>query len=80
MDENELKQRTKQFALRVIKLVNALPKSPAGYAIGRQLIRSGTSMGANYRAACRGKREPTLSQSSPSSKKKRLNQVSGWNW
>lgn len=55
MDEQELKDRTKQFALRVIKLVEALPGTTAGRAIGNQLIRSGTSVGANYRAACRGR-------------------------
>ena len=55
MTEIELKQRTKRFALRVIRLVGALPNSIAGRAIGRQLVRSGTSVGANYRAACRGR-------------------------
>ncbi len=55
MDENELKQRTKQFGLRVIKLVESLGDSKAARAIAAQLIRSGTSVGANYRAACRGR-------------------------
>ena len=55
MNESELKQRTKIFALRVIKLVGALPKTTVGRAIGSQLVRSGTSVGANYRAACRGR-------------------------
>jgi four helix bundle protein len=55
MDEQELKQRTKRFSLRVIKLVGALPKNVEGKAIGNQLVRSGTSVGANYRAACRGR-------------------------
>lgn len=58
MNEIELKQRTKLFALRVIKLVAALPKSTEGRAIGNQLIRSGTSVAANYRAACRGRSKP----------------------
>ena len=49
------KQRTKAFALRVIRLVEALPKSPTGGVLARQLLRSGTSVGANYRAACRAK-------------------------
>jgi four helix bundle protein len=53
MSEKELKDRTKQFALRVMKLVNALPDSIAGHAIASQLVRTGTSVGANYRAACR---------------------------
>ena len=50
-----MKDRTKQFALRVIKLVAALPKTIEGRAIGSQLIRAGTSVGANYRSACRGR-------------------------
>ncbi len=55
MNEKELKDRTKQFALRVIRLVAALPKTTEGRAIGSQLIRAGTSVGANYRSACRGR-------------------------
>jgi four helix bundle protein len=47
--------RTKQFALRIMKLVGALPKSIQGRAIASQLIRSGTSVAANYRAACRSR-------------------------
>lgn len=47
--------RTKQFALRTMKLVGALPKSIEGRAIGGQLIRSGTSIAANYRVACRAR-------------------------
>ncbi|MBZ0273286.1 four helix bundle protein [bacterium] len=47
------KARTKQFALRTIRLVNALPKSSTAETIGRQLLRSAMSVGANYRAACR---------------------------
>lgn len=53
MTSDELKRQ--QFALRVLKLVAALPKTVAGRAIGGQLVRSGTSVGANYRAACRGR-------------------------
>ena len=55
MNETEQKNRTKQFALRVLKLVSALPKTTEGRALGSQLVRSGTSVGANYRAACRGR-------------------------
>jgi len=55
MNSEELRKRTKQFALRVMRLVDALPKSTTGRAIGNQLVRSGTSVGANYRAACRGR-------------------------
>lgn len=53
MDQAELKKITKQFGLRVVKMVGALPTNSVGRAIGNQLIRSGTSVGANYRAACR---------------------------
>lgn len=55
MNENDLKDRTKQFWLRIMCLVDALPGTTAGRAIGKQLIRSGTSVGANYRPACRGR-------------------------
>ncbi len=55
MTEAELKHRTKEFALRILQLVEALPKTASGRAIGNQLTRSGTSVGANYRAACRGR-------------------------
>ena len=55
MKASELKERTKQFALRIMRLVDALPISPKGRAIAGQLVRSGTSVAANYRAACRGR-------------------------
>jgi four helix bundle protein len=53
MTESELLDRTKQFALRVFKLVGALPRTIQGKAVAAQLIRSGTSVAANYHAACR---------------------------
>ncbi|MEP0545422.1 MAG: four helix bundle protein [Rhodothermales bacterium] len=53
--ERHLRTRTKRLALRVIHLVGALPRSEAARVIGRQLLRSGTSVGANYRAASRGR-------------------------
>ena len=55
MNADDLKKRTKQFALRILKLVAALPNNVQGRAIGGQLVRAGTSVGANYRAACRGR-------------------------
>ena len=55
MGKEDLRSRTKAFALRVIKLADALPDSPVGRVIKGQLIRSGTSTGANYRAAKRAK-------------------------
>ena len=55
MTREEMKNRLKVFAVRVIKLVDKLPNTPARRAIGNQVVRSGTSPGANYRAACIGK-------------------------
>jgi four helix bundle protein len=55
VDANELKQRTKRFALRVLKLAAALPRTIEGNTIKGQLVRAGTAVGANYRAACRGR-------------------------
>ena len=51
----DLKARTKQFALRVMKMVDALPRTIQGRAIAKQIIRSATSVAANYRAACRAR-------------------------
>jgi len=51
----ELKRRTKAYALRVMRLCDAIPNTPAGRVIRGQLLRAGTSVGANYRAACRAK-------------------------
>ena len=53
--KDDLKKRTQQFGLRVIRLVESVPRGRTGDVIGRQLLRSGTSVGANYRAACRAR-------------------------
>ena len=55
MTQREMKARTKAFALRIIKLVSSLPNTPVATTLGKQLLRSGTSVGANYRSACRAK-------------------------
>jgi len=55
MTEEEFKKRTKGVALRVIRLVETLPNSHSAQVIGKQVLRSATSIGANYRAACRAK-------------------------
>ena len=55
MSEPDLKKRTKAFALRILKLVDALPKTTAGRAHSSQIVRSGASIAANYRAVCRAK-------------------------
>ncbi len=58
MNSEDFKKRTKAYALRVIKVVESLPNSQTGRVIGNQLLRSGTSVGANYRAAARGRSRP----------------------
>jgi four helix bundle protein len=60
MDEAEFKRRTKAIGLRVIRLVDALPSGKAADVLAKQLLRSSTSIGANYRAACRAKSRPDL--------------------
>ena len=55
MKQNDLQFRTKKFALRIIQLIENLPKSRTSDVIGKQLLRSGTSVGANYRSACRAR-------------------------
>jgi four helix bundle protein len=55
MDSEVLKRRTKEFAKRVIKLCRELPNTEEGRLIRNQLFRAGTSVGSNYRAACRGR-------------------------
>ena len=55
MEKRDLKERTKSFALKVIKVVEMLPKGRIADILGRQLLRAGTSVGANYRAACRAR-------------------------
>ncbi|MCF7907201.1 four helix bundle protein [Patescibacteria group bacterium] len=55
MNSEILKERTKEYALSIIKLVKMLPNTMEGRVIGNQLIRSGTSVGANYRAVCRSR-------------------------
>ncbi|MGD1102652.1 MAG: four helix bundle protein [Terriglobia bacterium] len=51
----DLRRRTKEFALRVIKLFRALPKTEEARVLGRQILRSGTAVAANYRSACRAR-------------------------
>lgn len=55
MDDRELKRRTQAFALRVMKMIESLPNTTTGHVIAKQSVRSATSVGANYRAACRGR-------------------------
>jgi four helix bundle protein len=55
MKSDELKQRTKQFALRVIRMVDALPRKKSADVLGHQILRSASSVAANYRSACRAR-------------------------
>ena len=55
MNPEEFRKRTKAFALRIVRLAEALPASKTGSVMGKQLLRCGTSVGANYRAACRAR-------------------------
>ena len=55
MNKIVFKRRTKQLTLSVIKMTEKLPQNKAGHVIGRQIMRSATSVGANYRAACRAR-------------------------
>ena len=55
MTREELKERFRQFSLRIIKIVDAMPNTISGNAIAKQIVRSGTSPAANYRAACLAK-------------------------
>ena len=58
MTENDLFRRTKDYALRIIRLYTALPKTTEAQVIGKQVLRSGTSIGAHYREANRAKSNP----------------------
>ena len=55
-----MKERTKRFALRVLALIDALPETRSSRVVANQLGRAGTSVGANYRAACRAKSVPDM--------------------
>ena len=55
MDADELQRRTFDFALRIVRLVRALPKTVEARAVGSQVVRSGTSVGANYRSTCKAR-------------------------
>jgi four helix bundle protein len=55
MEADELKRRTKDFALQIIRLVESLPRSRSADVIGQQVLRSATSIGANYRSACKAR-------------------------
>ena len=77
MKEFDLKARTKQFALRIIKLFRSLPKSADAQVIGKQILRSGTSVGAQYREACRSRSDSEF-VSKMSSSLQELDETAYW--
>ena len=79
MSPDDLKKRTKQFALRVLKLVAALPKTVEGRAIAGQLTRAGTGVGANYRAACRSRSKAEFVAKIGVVEEERTKVLIGWN-
>jgi four helix bundle protein len=56
----DLRSRTSEFALRIVRLYSSLPKSTEAQVLGKQVLRSGTSVGANYREGCRAKSDPDI--------------------
>lgn len=60
MDEKTFKERTKRFGINIIKMTEKLPNNRVSDILARQIIRSATSVGANYRAACRAKSTPDM--------------------
>jgi len=75
----DLKERTKAFALGVITLVESLPRRRTADVLGKQLLRSATSVGANYRAACRAKSPADFIAKMVSGRKKPTSVFTGWN-
>ena len=61
-EENDLRDRTKQFALRILEMFSVIPKSTQAQVLGKQVLRSGTSVGANYREAYRGRSKAEWSE------------------
>jgi four helix bundle protein len=72
MDEKTFKERTKKLAVAMIKQMDKLPNSRSADVVARQIIRSGISIGANYRAACRAKSTADMINKMKSLKKKRM--------
>jgi four helix bundle protein len=72
MDEKTFKERAKKLAVAMIKQMDKLPNSRSSDVVARQIIRSGISIGANYRAACRAKSTADMINKMKSLKKKRM--------
>jgi len=80
MDEKAFKDRTKKLALKIIELVEELPNRKAADVIGRQLLRSATSVGANYRSACRGRSTADVLSKLAIVEEKPTNRFIEWNF
>ena len=80
MNQDDFKKRTKAFALRIIRLAESLPDTPTARAIRSQIIRSGSAVGANYRAACRAKSKPDFISKWERLKRKPMKRFTGWNY
>ncbi len=78
--EHDLEERTKQFALRVIRLFGSLPKSSEAQVLGKQLLRSGTSVGANYREGFRGRSKSEFVANAATLCENSRNLPTGWSF
>jgi hypothetical protein len=78
MQKDDLRGRTKDFALRVIRMFAALPKTTEAQVLGKQVLRSGTSVGANYREASRLVRRQNSSRNAVIACAKSMRQRTGW--
>jgi four helix bundle protein len=79
-DPSDLRNRTKSYALRMIKLYQGLPKSGEAQVIGKQILRSGTSAGAQYREACRAKSPADFISKMEGSLQNSMKQAIGWSY
>jgi hypothetical protein len=75
----EMFRRTKRFALAIIYLYSSLPKTTVSQVLGRQVLRSGTSVGAHYREACRAKSRPDFTSKIEGALQDRTKRPTGWN-
>ena len=80
MTPDEMKHRTRTFAIEIIKLAKALPSDSVTAHIARQLVRSGTSVGANYRSSCRAKSEADFISKMSTSKRQPMRLGTGWSF
>jgi four helix bundle protein len=78
MNPEDMKARTRAFALRIIRLAESLPNTPTANVIRKQMLRCGPSVGANYRAACRAKSKPDFVPRWEQWKKKPTKPFIGW--